>query len=1318
MTTPVQPVTVRFFDQDGQPMAVRVSFKLTVQETYQGLIVAAGPDYVTTDAATGLGVINLFPNALGANSSQYTVKAVDVATGKKVLESLCTIPNSPCYLDQILNQEPPPDIDAATQALAGAQGALALATVQADLATAKAVLTAADVVLTHADALASGVNAANASMSEGNAADSAAAALASQTDIYTNWQVKLDAADASAVAALASQTAAGVSETNSGVSAGTATTARIAAEAARDAALIQAGVYVDEPTGRAAVADGVAFKVQGSGDVAAYEYRRVSAGVVSTLIATYPSKAAVDTVRADFLAVGKNKITNATFEKQELNVVGDLYDGYWIRGYLHGAGGASMAKCVYSVVPKACALTRSNRALQLQHSSTAVAGTDFQLYQTVDIPAELQGDTTATGRFIFCVQHEVAGTTSHVQSIQLLDASDAVLSNATVTKLSTDGAVGAWYFHANSFAITNALARKIKVGIRTTAAVGPTLTGKTWIGGVFLGFNSNQLTFDVNGAEIRAAEINVTEPIATPWVLGSNKITDPLLLTETLGEVALFKNFTVSTGGGVVAAATSIETFSTPFGSTKAIRLSHYKTGSTRTGRNVFKTVAVPAHLLGTVNLPVTVSCGFYLNSAHVSVFPQIVCFNAAGAAIENPAVVMKTPDAAITGTAETGVWKQVAATFKIVSPLVASFTVNFSSSVSTTAPDVPVGYTYMSGFFCDFNRPLALGYDRNLNEEISVAVTSNEETAPWKRGANPVVNPLFTTDALGYTGVPTGYTSGFGGMIGGSYGVFPAVEIATKNTPFNTSKALKVTLFYNATNYADAQLYQIIDVPSQFIGGSSVTAYLTFSVFSTTPNANVTAVFYGKNAAEADVQSFLAVAIPLSAFADSWKTVTFPFTFTDTSIVKLRVAVRLSAKTDSGYFTDAPAYLSGVRLGFNNPNQIAFDRNLNYEADMLAKARVDALRAELSSITPRNLVGSFDQYTDARGNILPILPTAVISCFGDSLTSGGYPTKLAALFTTTPRTIKDYGIGGDRTYEIIARVKGHDANTAGVTWTPGTIRLKTKRVVPPREIDEFYRASWSQFGLTIAEPKKVEFFNSAGLIGATRLQMKAVATVSGTTLTSAGHPWVNGDEVYHLGTLPSGMYTGKVYYVRDVAANTYSLAEFSGGAAVSFGSGSVTSLGPFYLDWAYTSQDHTISTITHTDADMDTVVLWMGANNIAETQTVKDHIVATFNHFKALAKRVLVMTVLPNESYLPATAAGISLANVNAWILAEFPDNSADALGYLKSKYNPALPQDVTDVANNITPTSLRVDAIHLTNAGSQHIADLVYAFFNARGW
>jgi len=70
-----------------------------------------------------------------------------------------------------------------------------------------------------------------------------------------------------------------------------------------DIALIGAAVYVDEPTGRAAVADGEAFKVQGSGDIAAYEYRRVNSGS-STLIATYPASAFVQTQADKLVELG------------------------------------------------------------------------------------------------------------------------------------------------------------------------------------------------------------------------------------------------------------------------------------------------------------------------------------------------------------------------------------------------------------------------------------------------------------------------------------------------------------------------------------------------------------------------------------------------------------------------------------------------------------------------------------------------------------------------------------------------------------------------------------------------------------------------------------------------------------------------------------------------------------------------------------------------------------------------------------------------------------------------------------------------------
>lgn len=135
------------------------------------------------------------------------------------------------------------------------------------------------------------VTAAQAGADPAGTAVAAVAAHAAATDPHPQYAT---AAEASAAALKASEAAS-----EALTSANNAAISKTAAEAARNAALIQAGVYVDEPTGRAAVADGQAFKVQGAGDVAAYEYRRINAATVSTLIATYPSAAAVSAIAAE-----------------------------------------------------------------------------------------------------------------------------------------------------------------------------------------------------------------------------------------------------------------------------------------------------------------------------------------------------------------------------------------------------------------------------------------------------------------------------------------------------------------------------------------------------------------------------------------------------------------------------------------------------------------------------------------------------------------------------------------------------------------------------------------------------------------------------------------------------------------------------------------------------------------------------------------------------------------------------------------------------------------------------------------------------------
>jgi len=71
---------------------------------------------------------------------------------------------------------------------------------------------------------------------------------------------------------------------------------QLQAQAVIDNALIHSSLYATEALGRAAVADNATFSVQGSGDIAALEYRRTNS-TTSVLIASYPSAAAVSDLR-------------------------------------------------------------------------------------------------------------------------------------------------------------------------------------------------------------------------------------------------------------------------------------------------------------------------------------------------------------------------------------------------------------------------------------------------------------------------------------------------------------------------------------------------------------------------------------------------------------------------------------------------------------------------------------------------------------------------------------------------------------------------------------------------------------------------------------------------------------------------------------------------------------------------------------------------------------------------------------------------------------------------------------------------------------
>lgn len=242
---PTVSVTCESFDQNGNPIAgARFEAKLDRTEVYDGFVV---PEKVTAFAdANGVCVLELWPNALGANASSYQIKAWNPDTGKRFLDTTAVVPNSDCRLEQIIVAEPYPAVDAAQQALIAAQGALAPVTAQAQAAAASALVAqdAEDGALaaetaaqaSAAAAQASEQAAATSEASASSSASTATGAAQTATQAADDAEAARDAAQAAATTSTAQATAAGESAHAAGLSANLAALSEGAAAGSESAA--------------------------------------------------------------------------------------------------------------------------------------------------------------------------------------------------------------------------------------------------------------------------------------------------------------------------------------------------------------------------------------------------------------------------------------------------------------------------------------------------------------------------------------------------------------------------------------------------------------------------------------------------------------------------------------------------------------------------------------------------------------------------------------------------------------------------------------------------------------------------------------------------------------------------------------------------------------------------------------------------------------------------------------------------------------------------------------------------------------------------
>jgi lysophospholipase L1-like esterase len=129
--------------------------------------------------------------------------------------------------------------------------------------------------------------------------------------------------------------------------------------------------------------------------------------------------------------------------------------------------------------------------------------------------------------------------------------------------------------------------------------------------------------------------------------------------------------------------------------------------------------------------------------------------------------------------------------------------------------------------------------------------------------------------------------------------------------------------------------------------------------------------------------------------------------------------------------------------------------------------------------------------------------------------------------------------------------------------------------------------------------------------------------------------------------------------------------------------------------------------------------IIWSGRNNYTDTATILANIatmVADIGH-----DGYLILSVL-NGNYVPYEAIGGDgynlIISLNNQLSAIYGSKYLDVRSILVAAYNPSIPQDVTDHTNDIPPSSLRSDSIHLNTAGYALVASSIKTVIaNLRG-
>ncbi len=131
--------------------------------------------------------------------------------------------------------------------------------------------------------------------------------------------------------------------------------------------------------------------------------------------------------------------------------------------------------------------------------------------------------------------------------------------------------------------------------------------------------------------------------------------------------------------------------------------------------------------------------------------------------------------------------------------------------------------------------------------------------------------------------------------------------------------------------------------------------------------------------------------------------------------------------------------------------------------------------------------------------------------------------------------------------------------------------------------------------------------------------------------------------------------------------------------------------------------------TVNSSSLNKGGVIFWIGRNNYSDPTKVKADLAAMVSVLGH--NRFMVLSVLNSSTEVIGSASHNTIIALNNDLAAVYPNNFVDVRSILIASRNTSNSQDNVDFTNDVIPASLRIDSIHLNDAGYATVAKIIFA-------